>query len=162
MPRLTNRAFYGFFGVSALNLSWHPGPSGKRGDLGDYLWVERQGPVQEGGIDGWDTGPARDFFIFFPRSRFKKNLIHLSGNFTHTKNIPLCPMRIWTNQSETGIPHFSFPLSNPAIIWKMHHFDTDRARWDSFLVKLALGLPYSGGGKHFLNLRDAASYMHGV
>ena len=110
-----------------------PWPPGSPGEIGgeDYPWVDRQEPIPEGQalMEGL-LGRTGNFFIF-SACPVKKNLWHLLENSTLKKIFP----------------HFSFPISNLAIIRTMRHCNTGRAQWDSFLVRLALGLSYSWKGK---------------
>jgi len=62
------RGFWGFRPPFFMT----PRTARRKGDFGDYLWVELQEPVRERqGLKGWDAGPDREFFyFFFSRARF--------------------------------------------------------------------------------------------
>jgi len=72
-----------------------------------------------------------------------------------------CYTAEWEILQRPGPPPFSFPISNPAILRNDCATATPVEPVGIFLVRGALGLSYSGGGKYFfLNLHGASGYRH--
>ena len=128
-PIWQTERFTGFSGLQPSLLHDPPDRLVKGGVTISRGWDSRS--RYERGGHWWTGYRPGNFFYFFLRARFKKNLWHWMVYFTHKKIFPVFPIRICIKkQSETVTSHFSFPMSNPTILWTKHHCDNGRARWD--------------------------------